>query len=437
MEKQKQILILATNPGNTQRLRLDQEVKNIEEALLRARQRDIFSLRSKWAVTPRTLQQSLLDIEPEVVHFCGHATVEGIMLEDSQGKPKVVSKESIADTFRILANSGIQCVVLNACYSESQAEEIVKHIPFVIGTSDEIGDQSAIDFSEGFYGALGAGKSYETAFELGRNRLGLENSKYEKLFKIKTQSKQKKVPQIWLQGWGPYKANHSGESIEVKDELLDWTDYYSRDPWKIPTPEMWDERLFPELQTFKAELSGSYTGQTIDLRSTLSLPSALAFGFTFPEPAGYVLQLKQGRDVWRSDARPSQNRKLKVIRDEGEIGPNLLAGIAITKNGWKDLESFAEKSGSAFDAVVYFEPESGVGSQSISSDAEALAYAIQAKDLLRACKQKYESSCIHLVLLAPAGFAFFLGHWLSRLGEVVLYEWNEPHYYPAFRLNAI
>jgi hypothetical protein len=49
----KKILILAANPKNTDRLRLDQEVREIDEGLRRSRHREQFELTSKWAVRLR------------------------------------------------------------------------------------------------------------------------------------------------------------------------------------------------------------------------------------------------------------------------------------------------------------------------------------------------------------------------------------------------
>jgi len=62
-------------------------------------------------------------------------------------------------------------VVLNACYSERQAEAIVKHIPHVIGMKKAIGDAAAIEFAVAFYDALGAGKSIEFAYKLACNAI--------------------------------------------------------------------------------------------------------------------------------------------------------------------------------------------------------------------------------------------------------------------------
>ena len=68
-----------------------------------------------------------------------------------------------------------ECVIFNACYSEVQAKEIVKYSDYVIGMSDTLADNAAIEFAKGFYDALGAGNSIESAYNMGCNAIQLEN----------------------------------------------------------------------------------------------------------------------------------------------------------------------------------------------------------------------------------------------------------------------
>ena len=166
------VLFLAANPKNTSRLRLDEECKKIEEGLVRAKHRDRFRIISKWAVTDDDLRRALLDYEPEIVHFSGHAGVDGINLENETGQAQVVSGEALAQLFE-LCSDHVKCIVLNACYSEMQAVAISKHIDCVIGMKEAIGDNAAIKFSQGFYDALVAGKSFEVAYKFGCNAIGL------------------------------------------------------------------------------------------------------------------------------------------------------------------------------------------------------------------------------------------------------------------------
>lgn len=163
----RKILILASNPKSTSRLRLDEEVREIDEGLNRAKHRDRFELIHKWAVRARDIHRSLLDVAPSIVHFSGHGAGEdGLIFEDESGQPKFVTKEALARLFDLFADR-VECVVLNGCYSQVQAEAIAQHIPYVIGMQYAIGDKAAIAFAIGFYDALGAGRSFDFSYKLG------------------------------------------------------------------------------------------------------------------------------------------------------------------------------------------------------------------------------------------------------------------------------
>ncbi|MEO0935693.1 MAG: CHAT domain-containing protein [Cyanobacteria bacterium J06641_2] len=165
----KTILVLSANPKGTRTLRLDEEIREIEQGLQRAKQRDNFAFKSGQAIRDFDIHRSILDYEPQIIHFSGHGTGEaGLIFEDEIGQQKLVDAEALAGLFELFVRqSQIECVVLNACYSEFQAKAIAKHIDYVIGMSQEIGDTAAIKFAVGFYDALGAGKDFEFAYELG------------------------------------------------------------------------------------------------------------------------------------------------------------------------------------------------------------------------------------------------------------------------------
>jgi hypothetical protein len=169
-ESFKRILILAANPKTTPRLRLDEEVREIEEGLQRAKHRERFDIRSKWAVRFRDLRRALLDYEPHIVHFVGHGEKKGLALEDEVGSPVLISAKALSELFKLFSDQ-VECVMLGACYSALQAEVINKHIHYVIGMKKEIEDKAAIEFAVGFYDALGAGRSVEKAFEFGCSAL--------------------------------------------------------------------------------------------------------------------------------------------------------------------------------------------------------------------------------------------------------------------------
>ncbi|MUG99138.1 CHAT domain-containing protein [Scytonema sp. UIC 10036] len=173
-EQVKTILILAANPKTTTSLRLDEEVREIDSGLQRAKKRDRFDLKQRWAVRIQDVYQSLLDFKPQIVHFGGHGTGDdGLVLEDETGNVQLVDTIALAGLFELFAPH-IECVVLNACYSQIQASVISQHIPYVIGMKKEIGDRAAIKFATGFYSAIGSGESVEFAYKLGCSIIQLD-----------------------------------------------------------------------------------------------------------------------------------------------------------------------------------------------------------------------------------------------------------------------
>ncbi len=172
-QKVKKILILSANPTNTSKLRLDEEVREIQVGLERAKSRDKFEIITKLAIRTDDLRRALLDYEPEIVHFCGHGSGEdGLALENATGQMQLVSTDSLARLFGLFEKT--ECVLLNACYSETQAEAIFQHVDCVIGMNRKIGDRAAIEFAVGFYDALGANRSYDDAYEFGCSAIALE-----------------------------------------------------------------------------------------------------------------------------------------------------------------------------------------------------------------------------------------------------------------------
>jgi len=121
----------------------------------------------------RDFRRAMLDLKPNIVHFCGHGSgKEGIAFEDENGLAKFMSAEALSGFFELFADT-VECVVLNACYSEVQAKAIAEHIPYVVGMNKAIGDAAAIEFSVAFYDALGAGESIEFAYRLACNAIQL------------------------------------------------------------------------------------------------------------------------------------------------------------------------------------------------------------------------------------------------------------------------
>lgn len=177
------ILFLAANPAGTTRLCLAEECAAIERELRAAANRD-FEFQSRWAVTVDELMHHLNAMRPTVIHFAGHGsgghvTVgspapardvvdagwgegAGIYLQDEAGAPQLVTADALTAMIESAASSA-RIVVLNACYSDAQADALCRVVDCVVGMTGPIGDDTARAFAMSFYRALAHQRSVGNA----------------------------------------------------------------------------------------------------------------------------------------------------------------------------------------------------------------------------------------------------------------------------------
>src|SRR5262245_29358907 len=152
------VLFLAANPKATTALSLDEESREIGNKIRAADHRDAVEFVTRWAVRPDDLLQFLKQYKPHIVHFSGHGSpTDQIILAGDDGQPKAVGTQALISLFTTLKDN-IRVVLLNACYSRSQAEAIRGVIDCAIGMNQAIGDRAAITFAASFYRAIGFGR---------------------------------------------------------------------------------------------------------------------------------------------------------------------------------------------------------------------------------------------------------------------------------------
>ena len=167
------VLFFATNPKGTSQLRLDEEARSIQEMIRKSEHRDSISFVTRWAVRPLDILQAINEINPDVIHFSGHGAVSGdLILENTDGSPKPVTKEAITQTI-MSSSDKIHLLFFNACFSYEQAQEIVQHVDAAIGMTTSIGDEAACAFAAQFYSSLGFGHSLKKAFEQAKGAMML------------------------------------------------------------------------------------------------------------------------------------------------------------------------------------------------------------------------------------------------------------------------
>lgn len=173
MSKTTRILFLSANPWTTGRILVDEEAREIFEKLQEGPDRDKFELHRHVATRPSDLQRLLMMHEPHIVHFSAHGSKkQKIILGGKPGRGKQVDPEGLVQLFA-LYNSHVRLIVLNACFTRTQAQSLSEVIDYSVGAERGIGDKEGVAFAGAFYRALGFGRSVKAAFASAKAELAL------------------------------------------------------------------------------------------------------------------------------------------------------------------------------------------------------------------------------------------------------------------------
>lgn len=161
------VLVCAANPRQTDVLEADREIRALKNAREQSQYREVFQIEIALALEWDDLRRELIKHAPVIVHFIGHgdSQTEGLVLSQSGGNQQLVSGDRLAKLFNEFPS--VICVVLNACRTREQAECINRHVPFVVGMTQSIGDEAGRQFATAFYDGVFAGYSFSKAFNLG------------------------------------------------------------------------------------------------------------------------------------------------------------------------------------------------------------------------------------------------------------------------------
>src|SRR4029078_9618410 len=135
--------------------------------------RDRFELHKHTATRPIDLQRLLVLHKPHILHFSGHASKKHkLLLGGAPGRGKTLDQQGLVDVLG-LYNHHLRLVLLNACFTKTQARSIADVIDYSVGTGKGIGDKGSVAFAGAFYRALGFGKSIRDAFNSAKAELVL------------------------------------------------------------------------------------------------------------------------------------------------------------------------------------------------------------------------------------------------------------------------
>lgn len=151
-------------------LRLDREVREVQQTLRGAKYRDLVTVQQRPAATTDDLIDALNDIRPHLVHFSGHGWTGGLVfdngdLNNPQNHP--VEFDVLAQVLAATSTPP-RVLVLNACQTLAGVELLLPAIPVVIAMADTIDDTAAIVFARRFYAAIASAQPVGIALAQAR-----------------------------------------------------------------------------------------------------------------------------------------------------------------------------------------------------------------------------------------------------------------------------
>ncbi len=168
--KRLNVLYLTASPDQDTPLRLDAEVRNVQEAIRASKFRDKVKIEYRPAADLNTLLDGLNDIRPQIVHFSGHGNNFGVATDSGRVRKsttKLVSYDLLARALSATDHPP-QVIVLNSCNSSSAKKVILPIVGIVIAMQASVTDIAATAFAQRFYAAIASGQSVNAAFKQGQ-----------------------------------------------------------------------------------------------------------------------------------------------------------------------------------------------------------------------------------------------------------------------------
>jgi CHAT domain-containing protein len=163
------VLYLTASPHQDNPLRVEAEVRMVQEAVRGSILRDNIDVQFRPAADLKVIMDGLNDHRPQVVHFSGHSNAVGIDTDDGNvedARAQELSYELLARALKA-TDSPPQVVVLNSCESSGARKNILKAVPILVSMRTTVSDIAATAFASRFYAAIASGQSVKAAFDQG------------------------------------------------------------------------------------------------------------------------------------------------------------------------------------------------------------------------------------------------------------------------------
>jgi hypothetical protein len=235
---------------------------------------------------------------------------------------------------------------------------------------------------------------------------------------------------LWLQNW-------TKEAFDPPaDYELDWTAHFDRQSRRVPTADVWNAELVPQLTALKSKILAAGAVRTIRLRGKCALSTGVALGAAFPTVGGWIFEIPQppAKEAWRSDVTPHYRLEEEIIEGQS-TGTDLVLGLNIRGDGREDVLRYVQSTGQIPQAYVFLSPPSQ-GAQSIGGAEDAIAMASAIRERLGVLLKARQVRTTRLFFYGPFALSVFVGQQLTSIGQFQLFEYQDPSYIPSALLRT-
>lgn len=170
------ILMISSSPYKDEELlRTETEAKAAQDSIGRSKRRDYINIKYIPSGGVDDLRKALLEEERfDIIHLAGHGTKSGYLFNDQVGNSVRTSMAALRNWLR---GKKVECFIINACDALKEVNESLG--PITVGMTGVVTDRAAIEFTRGFYDAIGAGKTIDVAISEGKHAVALKGYESE------------------------------------------------------------------------------------------------------------------------------------------------------------------------------------------------------------------------------------------------------------------
>lgn len=216
-------------------------------------------------------------------------------------------------------------------------------------------------------------------------------------------------------------------SLPGPDLDIDWSQEFES---PCPPEDTWRLNLLPALRDVREVVALNVPSRQVVAEVYARLSPALAFGHALSSATRIQLTLCDGEQNW-SASRGRPTRELLKTRDLAASGDRTIGvvEVAISRETNFHATEILRKSGTAAGRRIHLQPsDGGPSNEAIACPEDVADMARQVATLLRSLHDEGIKE-FHLFVAAPPAWAAILGHLMSAVGEVVVYQWDSPSGY--------